>query len=316
MNTVATSTDRVMLDFSDYGLAEIRMVGRYDYTHAHPPLRKHLHQEVFEVCVLQRGTQTYFIGNERFDLSAGDMIIIHPGEAHGTDTEPENRGRLYWVQIQRPARNRSFLGLSPRTARQLLEPLTYLPCRQFHNCDVLFRTFEHLLSPVSPATPKALAKASVQNLLLRLLLDIQSLTLRKVQQACSPGVKLALQHLDTHCGDHLTIAQLASAAGTSESYLKAHFKREVGMTPMEYLMWLRIEKAKRALRESDILVTELSLHSGFATSQHFATVFKRLTGHSPRDYRRLAGGEPSVDNPPISGKGILFHPAVAERPRK
>lgn len=142
------ATDRVMLDFSDYGLAEIPMVGRYDYTHAHPPLRKHLHQEVFEVCVLQRGAQTYVIGDGRYDLTTGDMIITRPGEAHGTDTEPENRGRLYWVQIHSPSRNRPFLGLTPRTARLLIEPLSHLPHHRFHNCDILFGTFERLLTPL------------------------------------------------------------------------------------------------------------------------------------------------------------------------
>ena len=103
---------------------------------------------------------------------------------------------------------------------------------------------------------------------------------------------------------------MAAAANTSESYLKVHFKREVGMTPMEYLMWLRIEKAKRALREAYAPITELALQSGFATSQHFATVFKRLTGHTPRDYRHLSSGATGADNPPIVGTGPAFHPVA------
>ena len=304
------ATDRVIFDFSDYGLAEIPMVGRYDYTHAHAPLRKHLHQDVFEVCVLQRGTQTYVVGKERFDLTAGDMIITRPGEAHGTDSEPESRGRLYWVQFQRPSRNRPFLGLTPHIAGLLIEPLTHLPRHQFHNCDILFGTFERLLAPPSPTMPKALAKASVQNLLFRLLLDIQTLTGREVQHACSAGVRLALQHLATHTQEGVTLAQVAAAAGTSESYLKAHFKREVGMTPMEYLMWLRIEKAKRALREAATPVTALALDLGFATSQHFATVFKRLTGHTPRDFRRLCRSRPPTDGSPVAGTGPSFHPVA------
>jgi len=312
MNQTLPASDRVTLDFTRYGLTEVPLVGRYAYTHAHPPLRKHLHHDAFEVCLLQRGTQTYMIGKQRFALSAGDMIITRPGEVHGTDTEPENRGRLYWIQFLRPARNQPFLGLTPHSARLLLEPLSHLPRHQFHNCDVLFGTFERILAPPTSTIPKALFRASIQNLLLRLILDILILTGRETSQSYSAGVRQALQKLNEQSEEPLTLAQVASAAGTSESYLKTHFKREVGMTTMEYLMWLRIEKAKRALRESAIPVTELALQSGFATSQHFATVFKRLTGATPRDYRLMTGSMVTGDKQPSVGTGPLFHPIAPQ----
>ncbi|MEI7946822.1 MAG: AraC family transcriptional regulator [bacterium] len=312
MKTDMTATDRAMLDFSGYGISEVPLVGRYIYTYAHPPLRQHLHQDAFEVCLLQRGTQAYVIDNSRFHLAAGDMIITRPGEIHGTDKEPESRGCLYWIQFLCPARNRSFLGLTPHSARLLIEPFKNLSHHQFHNCDLLVGTFERLLTPPAPHTSKELAKASIQNLLLRLLLDILSLTRHDMQQACSVGVKLALHHLTKHTEENMTLAQLATAAGTSESYLKAHFKREVGMSPMEYLMWLRIEKAKRALMESEAPITDLAFQLGFKTSQHFATAFKRFTATTPRDYRRLTLRPPKALDHPSAGTGPFFHPVVSK----
>jgi len=307
--------DRVTLDFKRYGLFEVPLIGRYTYTCAHPPLRQHIHRNVFEICVLRHGTQTYLIGDKRFKLTAGDMIITRPGDAHGTDTEPENRGRLYWVQFLSPSRERPFLGLPPAAARTLIGSFNHLPQHPFHNCDLLFETFERILSPPSRNLPKALVKASVQNLLLRLLLDIVSLTGRGVQPACSAGIRLALQHIEQHSAEKLTLARLASAAGISASYLKVHFPREVGMTPMERLMWQRIEKAKRLLRETPETVTALTFQLGFATSQHFATVFKRLTGLTPRAYRLMAENSELFAGRPVAGTGPDFHPvAIAAAP--
>jgi AraC-like DNA-binding protein len=308
MKLMPANDDRVMLDFARYGVAGIPLLGRYTYTCAHPPLRQHIHRNVFEVCVLQHGSQKYMIGKTRFELKAGDMIITRPGEAHGTDTEPENRGRLYWIQLVRPPPNRPFLGLPPAAARALFKALKDLHHRQYHNCDLLFGTFERILAWRGNDRPKALAKASAQNLLLRLTLDILSLTGRATHPACSPGIRRVLDYMDEHHAEPLSLARLSTVAGASESYIKTHFPREVGMTPMEHLMGLRIEKAKRALLESNSPITALALQQGFATSQHFATAFKRLTGLSPRDFRRKAGRARYVPAPPLEGTGPRFHP--------
>jgi AraC-like DNA-binding protein len=311
MSTAFQSADRLVLSLAKYDIPEVPLVGRYIYARAHPPLRQHLHQDAFEVCLLRSGAQSYRIGEARHELVAGDLIVTRPGEAHGTGSEPENRGCLYWIQFANPSRKRPFLGLSPATAHALVDPLRNLPHPLYHNCDLLFGTFERILAPRSPSLPTELAKASLQNLLLRLLLDTLSLTTREVQHACSAGVQRALRHLARHYAEAVTLGGLAYAAGVSESYLKAHFRREVGMTPMEHLMWQRVEHAKRALRDAPTPITELAFQLGFATSQHFATVFKRLTGLTPRDYRHRSADASKADEHPIAGTGAAFHPVAS-----
>lgn len=309
MNMTFDCSERIITDFSPHEIPEVPLVGCYTYKQAHPALRKHIHNDVYEVCLLQHGTQPYRVEKSLFDLSAGDMLITRPGEIHGTDTEPEKRGRLYWIQFRKPKPDRPFLGLSPHAAHLLIEPLNQLTTLQFHNCELLLATFDRLLSAApTPAMPKALAKANIQNLLLRLLMDIVSLTARETQRDYSAPVRKVVQHLGKHCEEPLSLSDLASISGTSDSYLKTHFKREVGMTPMEYLMWLRIEQSKRLLRETGNPITDIALQCGFATSQHFATVFKRLTSTTPRDYRRNGHRHPQGADNPVAGTGPRFHP--------
>ena len=310
MKTVPSEAERVMVSFSEFGLPEVPLVGRYLYTRAHPPLRQHVHQNAFEACVLQRGTQTYTVGSARLDLFAGDMIITRPGEIHGTDIEPENRGSLYWVQFLRPSRGHSFLGLSAQETRVLFERFLNVRGNLFHHCDLLIPTFERILAPTDESAAR-LAKASTQNLLLRLILDIIGLTAHTAQHLCSPGVQRALCYLTDNCTAHLSIAALAAVAGMSESYFTVLFKREVGMTPMAYLLRRRVERAKQVLRDSDTPVTSIAFSLGFATSQHFATVFKRLTDHTPRNFRHLCRLQPQTHVQPIAGTGPAFHPVAS-----
>jgi AraC-like DNA-binding protein len=311
MNMTYECEERIMTDFAPHKITEVPLVGCYTYKQARPALRKHIHSDVYEVCLLQHGTQPYRVGKALYDLTTGDMLITRPGEIHGTDTEPEKRGRLYWVQFRKPKPDRPYLGLSPHAAHLLVEPLNQLTNLQFHNCELLLSTFDRLLSAdPAPAMPKALAKANIQNLLLRLLMDIVSLTARETQRDYSAGVRKIVQHLSSHYEGSITRSDLVSISGTSDSYLKTHFNREVGMTPMEYLMWLRIEQSKRLLRKTGKPITDIALQCGFVTSQHFATVFKRLTSTTPRDYRVNGHRQPQGTEYPVAGTGTRFHPVV------
>ena len=313
MNTVLSGEARTVVGFAQLGFPEVPLVGRYTYARAHPPLKQHVHRNAFEACVLQHGTQAYTVGESRFDLSAGDMIITKPGDIHGTDTEPENRGRLYWVQFIRPAPGHRFLDLSVAETRQLFERFSGLSTCLYHQCAALVPTFEQVLAAAADA-PTLLPKAHIRNALVRLVLELAELTSHTAQTQCSSDIRRALGHLEAHCACHVSVASLARVAGISESHFKAKFRREVGMTPMEYLLWYRTEQAKRLLRNTDRPVTSIAIDLGFATSQHFATVFKRLTDCTPRAFRATCLTQPKTLQPPAAGIGPRFHPVAVQAP--
>jgi AraC-like DNA-binding protein len=70
----------------------------------------------------------------------------------------------------------------------------------------------------------------------------------------------------------------------SPTHLAELFTRDVGVPPRQYLLQVRIERAKQYLTQRSVAITALGLELGFSSSQHFAATFKRLTGKSPREY--------------------------------
>jgi AraC family transcriptional regulator len=83
-----------------------------------------------------------------------------------------------------------------------------------------------------------------------------------------------------------TLARLAKAAGLSPAHLALRFRREVGIPPRQFLLRVRMERAKRLLVESSQPVTEIALEVGFSSSQHFAAAFRKLAGMSASAYRQ------------------------------
>lgn len=90
-----------------------------------------------------------------------------------------------------------------------------------------------------------------------------------------------------HLSEPIDVAGLAKSLYLSRTYLAAKFKRESGMTLSAFLLKEKIEEAKRLLRYTDKLASAIAAYLGFSSQSHFANTFKKHTGRSPKEYRRI-----------------------------
>jgi len=85
----------------------------------------------------------------------------------------------------------------------------------------------------------------------------------------------------------LDMDEVARAASLSPFYLTRIFKARYGVPPYRYLIGLRITRASELLQDSSLTVTQICHRSGFNSLSHFITTFRRHTGMSPSQYRRM-----------------------------
>lgn len=101
-----------------------------------------------------------------------------------------------------------------------------------------------------------------------------------------PVVATALRALHGRPDHAWTVAELAAAAAVSRSTLAARFKQVVGQGPLDYLTGWRIELAADRLRRGDETVAAIARAVGYGSESALSTAFKRVTGSSPRAFRR------------------------------
>jgi len=101
----------------------------------------------------------------------------------------------------------------------------------------------------------------------------------------SEYIKNAISYLAQNYSQNIKINDLADYVGVNRSYLASSFKKATGYSPKEYLLSLRMERAKSLLETSDMTINGVSNAIGYSDQLAFSRMFKRYTGVSPTVYR-------------------------------
>jgi AraC-like DNA-binding protein len=274
--------------FEDTGrlLAEVPACGWSRQRVARRGLAPHAHAGVFEVCLIRSGLVEWWVGDETYTVGAGQVFVTWPGERHGGVGAVVHPCELYWLQVRFPRRR--LPGLTTAATLALRRDLTRLPSRLLHASMELQRAFVDFIGEHREREPHAAVRARAS---LHIVLTLIVREARGVPRARSSAVvRRALAWIDAQTAESFTVGDVAAHVGVSAVRLQSLFRREVGCAVGAYRTRLRVGRAKRLLRATHASVTELALALGFASAQHFATVFRRYVGMSPQAYRRTSSG--------------------------
>ncbi|MGG6310651.1 AraC family transcriptional regulator [Paenibacillus macerans] len=263
-------------------------------TGVHPILPVHWHNEM-EIIYLALGKATFRIENREFAIREGDALVVHPGELHSGMNE-HDAGicyysivfKLSWLSslqadrvqelflgpiLQGTSRLPALISASGGTPPELLDYV-----RQF-----LIR-YERR----SPAY-----EMSLKGVLLLLIADIYQYGL--VEKNNEPGnrhgrefnrqIKKVLTYMEEHSREKLELDQLAAVVSLSRSHFCKFFKTQTGMRPMEYLNFIRINKAAGLLRTGSYNVLEAALESGYQHVSYFSKWFRFYMNMTPSEYK-------------------------------
>ncbi|MHC4884091.1 MAG: helix-turn-helix domain-containing protein [Planctomycetota bacterium] len=251
----------------------------------------------YELVVIWGGRGIHFTAVEEYEVSAGDVFVLPPGLNHGyRETHGLDLVNLMYLAERLPlplADLRALPGyhglfeLEPRMREhQALPHCLHLDRRQL--ASVQTRVGE--LSQEMAARRPGYRTAAI-GLFLGLVRDLSCAygeASSRTREGVMPIGRL-LSHLELHYRDSITLAEMAEMAGMSVSSLHRIFRRVEGVSPVEYLLQLRLRRGAELLRTSDRRVIEVALRVGFSDANYFSRQFRARFGMSPREYRR--GGE-------------------------
>ncbi|WP_324672047.1 AraC family transcriptional regulator [Hymenobacter sp. GOD-10R] len=158
------------------------------------------------------------------------------------------------------------------------------------NTPELTGTLERLvhLSQETHAAKDVLASFTLQELLVRLMqTQARELIFRNyAQHLTSHRFAAVVQYIKQHLTEQITVEKLSELACMSKATFFRIFKREFGLTPVEYIIQERLSEAKRLLRNPLATVADVCFRVGFNNTNYFQVLFKKYEGITPGLYKK------------------------------
>ncbi|MCP9466966.1 MAG: AraC family transcriptional regulator [Candidatus Granulicatella sp. P6S_S16_bin.50.1] len=278
------STERFLMMESDIKSLSFQLESitksKYD-SDWHSTLHTHPFTELFYVV---DGKGEFNIQGQRFPVKANDFVIINPQVEHTELSSPDEPLEYIVLGIN----GLSFSNLTPVSEGG--HPFSFFNLRDEQK-DIL----RYLNAMVQEATSQSMSYELVcHNLLEILLIKIlrhQHFDLEVGKQSkATKDISFIKHYLETYYHESIQLEDLASMTHLSRFYISHSFKKEIGMSPMEYLIAIRIKESKILLRTTNYSISQVADIVGFTTPTYFSKQFRKSTGISPTDYREQYQG--------------------------
>ena len=109
-------------------------------------------------------------------------------------------------------------------------------------------------------------------------------------QSHDDRLALLLDYVQQHLGQPISVDELADRACLTKSYLIRRFREAMGVTPIQYVLTKKVQRAQTLLLESQLNVSQIAAEVGFSDPAYFIRLFKRHIGFTPQEYRQCLIG--------------------------
>ena len=234
----------------------------------------HNHMELFFIV---GGKGQFLIEDQLHPVSINQLVIINPNVLH-TEVSLNAQPLEYIVlgiEGVQLANNNDSDGQ--------FNILDYYESVEISGC------LRNILREMEQKNPgyEDVCQAYMEILIIRLM-RTTTLSVPTEPQAISANRQCAAvrRYIDLHFKEALTLEQLAEEGHMNKFYLSHAFKREYGISPINYMISKRIEESKYLLAETDLSMSQIAQLLGFSSLSYFSQVFHRTQSISPKEYRQ------------------------------
>jgi AraC-like DNA-binding protein len=244
----------------------------------------------YNLIFVTRGQAVWVLNGQKYPLANGDLIVVPPDLMHHGHSLT-SRMTLYSIHVEAslPGGRDVFALLNPPPMRSVPPGV---------RLDRYLRGAASEWQRDDPALCRLMLSHWARLIVPELLLyDARGDTLRP--RPIDPVVSDVLETLPRHVGRATSLSELAKESGYTPQHLNRLFCRALGMTPLQYLGRLRMERAASLLTDGRWTVAGVARQVGFEDPYYFSRMFKRHFGRGPSLYRDSAGSHsPSPDSSP------------------
>ncbi len=251
----------------------------------------HIHDDI-EILAGNTGTIEVRVDGEVIELSHGDVIVINRRIPHYTAHKvPGTTTMMIQFRIEK-LRHEEFENINKYLSLILAgtdKPYVYLKFGDAETAEV-FSLIEHICreNAEHKKNYEIFIKGYMELLLGHFYRNgILDSTEENYNRDAVRRIWPVIEYIDQNYRYKITLEQLSSTLNVNREYFCRIFKDAVGITPIEYINYVRITKAENLLTTTNLSVLEISMDVGFSSVSYFNRVFKNLKRVAPSAYRDI-----------------------------
>jgi AraC family transcriptional regulator len=256
----------------------------YRYSaHEIPTNSSQQHVIIIQTDVTESGHQEMTLDGitHRETLAEGQVLIVPAHTSNSAHWETPHGSIILGIdtqlfQQQAIAASQSRAQLKPHFARP--DPLVY-------GMALALRQELHLGQPGGKLYIQS-ATAMLAQHLLRNYSEVPAAPAAMPAGLPPYHLKYAIDYMREHLAEDIDVANLARSIKLSQSHFTYLFGRSTGKSPYQYLLQLRVDRAKELLKLGDLSIAEVAISVGFYDQSHLTKQMKRLLGFTPRQFRQ------------------------------
>lgn len=255
-----------------------------DARHERYRMPMHWHREA-EIIRVNRGRLALYIDNRALDLCAGDVALIGGGAIHGGEPEDCEYGCVVFDPGLLTREDACKRGMKPLLGRNI-----HLRRADLTADPGFSRAVDALYDAVSAGV--AGRELKIMGALFGFFGKLAEKRDDARTDVAAPRfghkaeqLKPALEYIETHYGQPITLEALARLTGLSPKYFCRFFRAIVHRSPIDYVNYYRVECASHFLTATDMTVAEIAQHCGYNDSSFFIKQFRKYKGTTPKQYR-------------------------------
>lgn len=246
------------------------------------------------VCFMsiQSGQFEWKLNGQDYKLMPQDILLACPGVILEKNINPLIIGEFYKISLDPSYYSCHETGLNNQTTCAQSE-LTFIwqefknkqfiivkQCKESLN---LFQKMEEEYRNCDQIGFNCIRSAMIDELMVSIYRSYLKNNNNDIEQNFT--FDLLTENLENNLSHNWSVKEMADLGNMNVTQLTAKMKSEIGFSPFDYLIYLRIQKAMKLLKGSNQSITSIALDTGFYSSQHFSNSFRKIMGITPRDFR-------------------------------
>lgn len=269
----------------------VKSIKRFHDTSWH--MEPNIH-EFFEMVYIKKGNAVFEISGTSVEIGPNNIIIIKPRQYH--KFEVKSQAGCEFIVLNFGFENKFDNQFAEVSLEDFLNFVNKKELGRFISLKVSHKNeIINLLNRILKERENPEIGSEFLNYLLVLELFVLISRALKMEwensiKNKSPKLKeliqAAVNYINNNYERDISLTDISKYVFLSTSYFTRAFKEEMGVSPINYLLNVRVERAKELLRETDAKISDIALSVGFSNQQRFNDIFKKYTQKTPLQYRK------------------------------